>query len=169
MSTDALLIQRCLNADQQAWVELIAKYQRLIYSIAQTLCREPADASDVFQQVCFDLYQRLPDLRSTETLPAWLMTVTRRQSYAVLKARSRRAELDDMPEVESRIAQIEKEHAVERALDQASERCRQLLNLLYFDAASPSYAEIAETLHIPVASIGPTRARCLEKMKKLLS
>jgi RNA polymerase sigma factor (sigma-70 family) len=170
MASDSAIIRRCLNADQEAWSHLIAKYQRLIYSVARTYCREREDASDIFQQVCLELYQRLPDLRSTETLPAWLITVTRRRAYAFLQARNHDTELpEEMPETERRIEQIEKEHAIERALDQVSSRCRDLLNLLYFDAAGPSYTEIAAKIRIPVASIGPTRARCLEKMKKFLS
>jgi RNA polymerase sigma factor (sigma-70 family) len=144
--------------------------QRLIYSVARVFCHESDDASDVFQQVCLELYQRLPDLRSTEALPAWLITVTRRQSFAVLNHRKRNVQIeDDLPETEARLEQVEKEHAIERAMEMVSERCRELLRLLYFDATGPGYADIGARMGIPVSSIGPTRARCLEKMKQFLS
>src|SRR6266496_324683 len=81
------LIERCLKGDQDAWAELIDRYQRLIYSVAHTLSESPDDAADVFQQVCLELYQRLHQLRDAETLPAWLITVTRRQVAAMLKSR----------------------------------------------------------------------------------
>jgi RNA polymerase sigma factor (sigma-70 family) len=169
MDLDTMLFEKCLKGDERAWSELIAKYQRLIFSVARTLCKEPADASDVFQHVCLELFQRLGNLRQVETLPAWLITVTRRQCYTVLNSRKYNVQLeDDWVEIENRLEQIEKEHAVERALEQVSERCRQLLNLLYFDPSGPSYAEIADRIKMPASSIGPTRARCLEKLKTLL-
>ena len=63
---------------------------------------------------------------------------------------------------------LEKEFEIERALQQLPERCEKLLRLLYFDIDEPSYSDIARELSMPVASVGPTRARCLEKLKRLL-
>ncbi|HEY2383649.1 MAG TPA: sigma-70 family RNA polymerase sigma factor [Terriglobia bacterium] len=167
---DNELIERCLKGDQAAWRDLVVRYQRLVYSIAHVFCSNPEDVSDVFQQVWLELYQQLADLRSIEALPAWLMTVTRRRSYAVLQTRYGPEPLkEDIPYISGHLAQVEREHSVERALDQLPDRCRRLIGLLYFDASEPSYAQIAETLGMPEASIGPTRARCLEKLRKLLT
>ena len=164
------LIERCLHGEQDAWAELIARYQRLIYSVARTFCLEPEDAADVFQYVCLEWYQHLGRLRDFQTLPAWLMTVTRRRAFAVLRIKRNSAPLDEEfePAIEVRIGLIDKEHGLERALDQLPERCRRLLNLLYFDPTEPTYARIAQELEMPEPSVGPTRARCLEKLKKLL-
>jgi RNA polymerase sigma factor (sigma-70 family) len=63
---------------------------------------------------------------------------------------------------------VEQEHALERALDQVQDRCRRLIDLLYFDTNEPSYSQISQIMGMPEASIGPTRARCLEKLRKLL-
>jgi RNA polymerase sigma factor (sigma-70 family) len=166
---NAELIERCLEGDQDAWAELIDRYQRLIYSVAHTLSETPDDAADIFQQVCLELYQRLHQLRDAETLPAWLITVTRRQALAVLKSRKVLVELnEEHPQTDDRILAIENEYFVERALLDLPERCRMLIDLLYRHPSQPSYAEVADHLGIPVSSIGPTRARCLQKLRKLL-
>jgi len=166
---DNELIGRCLQGDQNAWQDLITRYQRLVYSIAHMSCSNPEDVSDVFQQVWLELYQHLSDVRNTEALPAWLITVTRRRSYAALHARYGSEPLpNDIPDVSEQLSQVEREHEVERALNQLPERCRKLIDLLYFDVEEPSYTQIAAAMGMPEASIGPTRARCLEKLKKFL-
>jgi RNA polymerase sigma factor (sigma-70 family) len=166
---DSELIERCAKDDQLAWRDLIARYQRLVYSIANTFCPHPEDASDVFQQVWMELYQHLSDLRDVEALPAWLITVTRRRAYAVRHSRHISEPLDeDLPDLSRRLLMIEKEHAVVQGLEQLSERCRRLIGLLYLAEEEPSYVEIAEAMRMPVASIGPNRARCLDRLKKLI-
>jgi RNA polymerase sigma factor (sigma-70 family) len=166
---DNNLIERCLKGDQAAWKALVTQYQRLVYSVAHTLCPHGEDVSDVFQQVWLELYQHLSDVRNIDALPAWLITVTRRRSYAVLHSRHSSEPLnEDIPDLAEHLTQIEHEHALERALDQMPDRCRRLIDLLYFDVREPSYLEIAREMGMPEASIGPTRARCLEKLRKLL-
>ncbi len=167
---DKLLIERCIKGDQTAWKDLITRYQRLVYSVAHNFCNQAEDVSDVFQQVWMEMYQHLSDLRHIEALPAWLITVTRRRCYAVIRAQRGSEQLDEGLAGDSEdLAQIEREHELERALEQLPERCRRLLNLLYFDVSEPSYSEISGTMSMPEASIGPTRARCLEKLRKIMS
>ncbi len=167
--SDRELIDSCLRGEQLGWTRLIYKYERLIYSVARALCPESEDCADIFQQVCFALYQDLKKLRSHQIIPAWLITVTRRQAYALIRARRPQALIDENDEVSiERIGIIEKEFEVELAMNQLQERCRKLINFLYLDPEEPSYAAIAATMGMPVASVGPTRARCLEKLKKLL-
>ena len=168
VNVDKDLIERCRQGNQTAWKDLVVRYERLVYSVAMTFCPE-ADAADVFQQVWMELYQRLPELRHSEALPAWLITVTRRISYKVINSRRSSEPLDDnVPDIKQQLSNVEYEHELERALGQLGDRCRQLIDLLYFSADEPSYAEISNKLSMPVASIGPTRARCLEKLRKLL-
>ncbi len=163
------LIERCLKGDQAAWKDLVNRYQRLVYSVAHVYCSNPEDVSDVFQQVWLELYQQLADLRKVDALPAWLITVTRRRSYAVLHLRYGSEPLEsDIPVVSEQLTQVEHEHEIERALDQLQDRCRRLIDLLYFDTNEPSYSEISQIMGMPEASIGPTRARCLDKLRKLL-
>jgi RNA polymerase sigma factor (sigma-70 family) len=168
--SDRELIDSCLRGEQRGWTQLIAKYERLIYSVARALCPEPEDCADVFQQVCIALYKNLSKLRSDQIIPAWLITVTRRHAYAQIRAKQPQVTIEenDAP-TRGDIDMIEREFELEVALDQVSERCRKLINLLYFDVAEPSYAEISERMGIPIPSIGPTRARCLDKLKKFLT
>jgi RNA polymerase sigma factor (sigma-70 family) len=167
---DNELIERCLAGDEIAWEDLISRYQRLVYSVAHTLCSQPEDVSDVFQQVWLELYQHLSELRSVEALPAWLITVTRRRSYAIIRSRRYSEQLDeDLPDVSQKLTLVEHEHSLERVLAQLPERCRRLIDLLYFSVDEPSYAEISQEMGMPVSSIGPNRSRCLEKLKKLLT
>jgi RNA polymerase sigma factor (sigma-70 family) len=166
---DKELIGRCIKGDQAAWKDLIVRYERLVYSVALTFCPEGDEASDVFQYVWMELYQQLSDLRHIEALPAWLITVTRRSAHKVITSRRGSEPLDEnMPDIKQQLNHIEHEHALERALSQLGDRCRHLIDLLYFNVDEPSYAEIANKLSMPVASVGPTRARCLEKLRKLL-
>jgi RNA polymerase sigma factor (sigma-70 family) len=163
------LIERCVKGDQAAWKDLVDRYQRLVYSVALTFCNQNEDASDVFQQVWMELYQHLSDLRRIEALPAWLITVTRRTAYKLISSRRGTEPLDEnFADASAQLSHIESEHALERALSQLPERCRRLIDLLYFNTDEPSYAEIAQRLAMPVPSVGPTRARCLEKLRKLL-
>ena len=166
---DAELVSACLKGDQSAWTDLIRGYQRLIYSVARVLCPEQGDADEVFQQVCLELYQRLADLRDVASLPKWLVIVTRRQSITLLRGRKETTTLDEsrLPG-KSRIETIEHRHAIERALERLPDKCRRLLNYLYFSEDGVSYASIAQRMKIPVASVGPTRARCLEKLRAIL-
>ena len=166
---DKELIDRCIKGDQVAWKHLVVRYERLVYSVALTFCPESEDASDVFQQVWLELYKQLSDVRHIEALPAWLITVTRRTCHKMLNSRHGSEPLDeDIPDTKQQLSQIEYEHALECALSQLGDRCQQLINLLYFTADEPSYADISDKLSMPVASVGPTRARCLEKLRKLL-
>jgi len=108
-------------------------------------------------------------LRNEQTLSAWLITVTRRRAYAFLRAQKPSVPLEDFSAaVDARVEMFEREFEVERALVQLPDRCVRLLRLLYFDVDEPSYVDIAKKLNMPVASVGPTRARCLEKLKRLL-
>jgi RNA polymerase sigma factor (sigma-70 family) len=76
---------------------------------------------------------------------------------------------EDIPDNSEQLTRVEHEHSLERALDQLPDRCRRLIDLLYLDASEPSYLQISKTMGMPEASIGPTRARCLEKLRKLLA
>jgi RNA polymerase sigma factor (sigma-70 family) len=166
---DNALVERCNRGDQDAWRELLNRYQRLVYSIARLLCPPGEDASDIFQQVWLELYQQLGQLRNVEALPGWLSTVTRRRAYALMRSRHGSEPIDeDTPDQSEALRQVENEHMIERALDQMPDRCRTLINFLYFEAKEPSYSEIAAAMGMPEASIGPTRARCLEKLRNLI-
>lgn len=184
--SDRELVAACLENDAVAWEALVLRYQRLIYSIPIKQGFSAVDAADVFQSVCLILLKKLSSLRNQEKLFSWLMTTTARECYRVAarwqreRPAARRRDddatdlpadrLDDLPATlppadEERIA-LERQQILRDAVARLPERCRQLITLLFYDRDEMSYAEIAARLGIPVASIGPTRARCLQKLKK---
>ena len=170
---DPELIARCLKGDDLAWETLILRYRRLIYSIPVKFNFTSADASDVFQSVCLKLIEHLHELKDETKVSSWLITTTTRQCIHVRFQRTRESPGgDDFEEpaatdanVEEIQIQAQSQQVVRDAVERLPERCRRLLEMLYFETANPSYEEIAKTMNMPVASIGPTRARCLEKLR----
>lgn len=168
---DSNLIQQCIRGEEDAWRQLVRRYERLIYSIALSICRDRDAASDVLQQVCLELYQRLDEVRSISSLPAWVATVSRRKAYTLMRSiRPTQPLSDDTPLAAADIfANIERQHALEQALTGLPPRQKRLIELLYMSPQGYSYEEIARKLGMPVASIGPTRIRCLKKLRKLIT
>jgi RNA polymerase sigma factor (sigma-70 family) len=180
---DGELIAACLAGDQNAWEALIARYQRLIYSIPVRSRLSTDDAADIFQSVCLKLYEKLSTLRDYEKISSWLITTTTREVWRV-SARNRRedvpaAENGDDRDIFSEIAAtapladeereaLEQQQIVRQSVEALPERCRSLLTLLFYENDELSYADIARRMKMPVPSVGPTRARCLEKLRKLL-
>jgi RNA polymerase sigma factor (sigma-70 family) len=181
---DRELIAQCLGGNQSAWEALITRYQRLIYSIPIRARLSPDDAADIFQAVCLKLYEKLSSLRDHERVSSWLITTTNREVWR-MAARNRRDnqsavtndedEKDALREIadagpladEQRIA-LERQQAVREAVAASSDRCRELLTMLFYQKDELSYSDIARRIKMPVPSVGPTRARCLEKLKKHL-
>lgn len=181
---DRQLIEACLAGEHSAWDALISRYQRLIYSIPLKSKLSPDDAADIFQSVSLKLYEKLPTLRDHGKIGSWLITTARRECWRVA-ARNRRevphAESSDeddsgtipdipapAPHADEERETLERQQAVRQAVESLPERCRELLTMLFYQSDRLSYAEIARRMDMPVPSVGPTRARCLEKLKNLL-
>lgn len=175
-SEDERLVQGCLDGDQQAWESLIDKYKRLIYSIPFKYGASPEDAADVFQAVCIEVFNSLPQLKNAESLRSWLITVAIRQSYRWKKKQANHVELDAMePEVAEEIAavpaaiyQVEQEQIVRDVVEQLPPRCAELVNMLFFEQPPLPYAEVARRLGLATGSIGFIRGRCLLRLRKAL-
>jgi RNA polymerase sigma factor (sigma-70 family) len=181
---DRQLIESCLAGEHSAWEALISRYRRLIYSIPLKSRLSPDDAADIFQSVCLRLYLKLSTLRDQDKISSWLITTAYRECWRVA-ARNRREpprvrsgdenESDPVADIpatapladEMREA-LERQQAVRQAVESLPERCSELLAMLFYEPEKWSYAEIARRMQMPVPSVGPTRARCLEKLKKLL-
>lgn len=173
---DPELVALCLGGDARAWETLIQRYRRLIYSIPVKFSFTSADASDVFQAVCLKLIEHLHELKDETKVSAWLITTTTRQCIHVRSQRLRESSTDDDFQepaasginVEDVQIQTQEQQAIRDAVEGLPDRCRTLLELLYFDIKNPSYETISQAMSMPVASIGPTRARCLEKLRTVL-
>lgn len=174
---DAILIHRCLRRDETAWRELVEKYQRLVYSIPRGYRLSDSVCDDVFQSVFALLYQNLASLHDTRTLAKWLITTTRRECWRIGQANARssarESELyasdmaNDAPPPEE-LERWEQRIVVQRALSRLGGPCEALLRALFMGQQRPNYAEISARLGIRQGSVGPTRARCLEKLAATL-
>jgi RNA polymerase sigma factor (sigma-70 family) len=174
--TDPELVALCLKGDGQAWEALIMRYRRLIYSVPVRFGFTTADASDVFQAVCVKLLEHLHEVKDESKVSSWLITTTTRQCLHVRSLKLREGSTEDEFEepadpsdnLEDVRIMTEQQQTVRQAVDQLSDRCRMLIEMLYFDQQSLSYDEIGQLMGMPVSSIGPTRARCLDKLRTIL-
>lgn len=178
--SDEALLQACRGGDVSAWEALIARYQRLIYAICHQAGLNPEQSADVFQSVFAALVQQLDRIEQPALLGAWIGTTTRRMSWSMVR-RKGVSELslgddtldtdvlpDDALLPDEIVLRQEQQHYVRTAVMALDERCRKLLVLLFYRPDPAPYDEIAATLGIRTGSIGPTRARCLQKLRLLL-
>jgi RNA polymerase sigma factor (sigma-70 family) len=174
--SDPELVSMCLSGDALAWEMLIIRYRRLIYSVPVRFGFTSADASDVFQAVCLKLLEHLHELKDESKVSAWLITTTTRQCIRARSRKHRESGIDEDFEeppdpadnLETLHIVVEQQQTIRDAVDQLPARCRALISTLYFDPRSLSYEEISQHLGMPVASIGPTRSRCLDKLRTIL-
>jgi RNA polymerase sigma factor (sigma-70 family) len=182
-STDDQLLAACLRGDETAWDILLDRYAALIYSIPLKYGFREADAADVFQSVCVILLEKLGTIREPRGLVAWIITTTSRQCLALVHRQTRErnrtadhqvpAEIepaapDQLPEDE--ILALERQYVVRAAINQLPPRCRGLIEGLFSDAPEhTSYQQLADRLGVPMNSLGPTRARCLSRLRHLLT
>lgn len=178
-STDAQLVRRCLAGEQAAWDLLIDRYKRLIYSIPFKYGATADDAADIFQAVCVDLITELPKLRKPDAVKSWLISVTRHKSLR-WKTRARREQGWDSPgEFEEAVAadepnaaqvmeEVQRDQDVRMALTELPDRCRRLMEMLFYGNPPPPYADVARMLGLATGSIGFIRGRCLKKLEAAL-
>ncbi|MCX7681857.1 MAG: sigma-70 family RNA polymerase sigma factor [Anaerolineae bacterium] len=174
---DAALMQACVAGDEQAWAVLLERYGRLIYTIPLRFGLPRSVADEIFQDVCLLLLEGRDNLRDYRRVRAWLVTVTRRLCIRRLRQQDRELvaelpeEMEDSAEsaVESDLTAIEEEYLVHQALERLSTLCQELIRALFFESPPRSYDAIAKALDIPVGSVGPTRIRCLEKLRREMS
>jgi RNA polymerase sigma factor (sigma-70 family) len=170
------LMRRARSGEKQAWDALVERYAPLIWSICRKYERHGADAEDVGQSVWLHLVDHLDRIRDPAALPGWLVTTTRRECVRVLRAARGQHDEGQAPNAENgsgeQIATAEEElltaerHAALRgALMSLSPCCQQLIALLIEDPPVP-YAEISARLGLAVGSIGPSRRRCLDKLRR---
>lgn len=170
------LVARARNGDKQAWDALVERYAPLIWSICRRHQLGTADAGDVSQSVWLRLVDQLDRIRDPAALPGWLATTTRRECLQVMRtARGSRpvgyvldVEIlsDELAQTtEQEVLEAERHAALRQAFSALDPFSQQLIALLIQDPPV-SYAEISAELGIPVGSIGPSRGRCLGKLRR---
>lgn len=171
-ANDAELVRACLAGDDGAWSALIERYARLVYSIPARHGLSRPDADDVFQDVWGLAVKHLASLRDGQTIAAWLITTTQRETWRVMRRRaptpaSRAAEAEAEIGTHAEFELVERRQRLREAMERLGSPCRELLEAL-FREDRPSYDVIAEQLSMARGSIGPTRARCLDKLTRLV-
>ena len=170
------LVTRARTGDQRAWDALVERYAPLVWAICRRYRLSAADAQDAGQSVWLHLVDQLDRLRDPAALAGWLATTTRRECLWVRRAPQRLQasghvlDVEDIPDEHAPIAgeellAAERHAALREALTCLPPRCQQLMVLLLEDPPLP-YAQISARLGLPVGSIGPSRARCLNKLRR---
>jgi len=170
------LVRRAASGDKTAWAPLVERYNSLVWSIARSFRMSGEDASDVVQTTWLRLVEHLDRIKDPDAVGSWLATTARNECLAHLRRRGRQGiSLEVVPEVaDSGAAPGEGVLARERdaelweALNHISGPCQQLLRILASDPP-PSYQEVGVALDMPIGSIGPTRARCLRKLRQSIA
>lgn len=174
--SDPELIAMCLNGDVRAWETLMRRYRRLIFSIPIKFGLREHDSSDIFQTVCLKLLEHLHEVKDDRKISNWLATTTTRQCLAVLSSKQREAgpeaetdePLDPAGTLEDIQLLAERYQQLRDAVGELPPRCRSMIEMLYLERTHYNYEEIGLKLGMPVASIGPVRARCLDRLRKIL-
>lgn len=172
---DEVLVQECLLGNEKAWSTLIDKYANLIFSIPVKRGFSQDDAADIFQSVCLTLLRELSTLRQPRALAAWLIRLTA-HTCTRWKNRERKyadSELDEQTIASGElpyeiVQQLEREQMLREAVSELAAECRQLIDLLFFTNPPVRYESAAATLGLATGSMGATRMRCLEKLRRSL-
>ena len=183
-SSDENLIIACRQGEANAWSMLVNRYQRLIYAIPRRAGLDEDQAAEVFQRTFAKLFEHLERIKQPERIQAWLVTTARRETLGLIHQQRREPALwdtdnrhsesryeavpDDAPLPDEALERLQEQHIIRTAIEAMGEPCCQLLKMLFYRADQLSYAEVAAALNMPEGSLGPTRARCLQKLRHLL-
>ncbi len=177
-----VLVRGAAGGDEAAWRGLVARFSNLVWAVARAHRLANADAADVYQTTWLRLAEHIGRIEHPERVGAWLATAARRECLQSLRSAAKTAPTDDMdrlditaavgnPTEEAVLAaetgreDAARAAAMWRAFERLSGRCRELLRIL-MASPPPSYAEVAAALGLPLGSIGPTRARCLQRLRE---
>ena len=168
----AELVRAAAAGDQHAWNAIVERFSSLVWATARAHRLSHDDASDVAQTTWLRLVEHLDRIREPERLGAWLATTARHESLRVIRRGRREDPTDDVDlfeapsdeSVDRLLVDPQRDAALWRAFAALSERCKALLRMLVSDE-EPSYEEIGAALGMPIGAIGPTRMRCLERLR----
>ena len=175
----ATLLTAASEGDQEAWNAITDRFTRLLWSVARSYRLGHDDAGDAVQNTWLRLLENLTKIDNPEALPGWLATTARREALGVLRRRGRTVltrdedlgvDLADPASTALDSALLDDERDVElwASFAKLPERCQQLLRVL-MACDRPVYAEVSAAFDMPIGSIGPTRMRCLERLRKLVA
>ena len=182
--SDAELIEAARACDEDAWEQIVGRYQPLINGISRRHRLAPDDVNDLSQYVWMQLLDHVHKLREPRALPGWIAATTTHRCYEILRNHKRSVSVDplvmgrfelaaaparktngDGPVgVDDDLLRADERRAIRQGLAELTESQQELLSLLVADPPVP-YSEISRRMRLPIGSIGPTRARLLKKLK----
>jgi RNA polymerase sigma factor (sigma-70 family) len=186
---DATLVAKCRQGESAAWAVLVKRYQRLVYAVVMRTGLDEHGAADVFQTVFARLIDHLPRLTQPDRLQAWIVTTAKREALRARQIGQRTVSMtrpenddgealpggledtlaDESALAEDALSDLQQMDLLRLGLDRLDDRCRELLVLLFRDEDDTvAYDDVARRMNMAVGSIGPTRSRCLAKLRKLV-
>jgi RNA polymerase sigma factor (sigma-70 family) len=173
------LVRAAAAGDARAWGQLVDLFAGLLWSICRGFRLTDDDAGDVVQLTWLRLLEHLDTIRDPQRLAGWLATTCRRECLQLLRRSQglvsvEQEQLDRMTEggfpADEPLLMAEERAALWQAFQLLSAWCQRVLRELVVDAddGPPSYRLVAARLQTPVGGLGPTRARCLSQLRKLL-
>jgi RNA polymerase sigma factor (sigma-70 family) len=169
----ASVVRRAAEGEEQAWAALVERFASLVWAVARGHGLGQADAADVSQTTWLRLAEQLNAIRDPERLGAWLATTARRESLRTLRRQERQIPVEECGdwicgdgafEMVDDLVTRERDDALWSAFEALPPNCKALLRALLADPP-PSYAELSDVFEMPIGSIGPTRARCLDRLR----
>lgn len=174
----AAYLRQAQGGDVAALDPVVRELNPLLWHVARSQGLATEDAIDVVQTTWLELLKRLHEIRSPQALTMWLISTTRRGAWraAIRRRREVASETDEMlgqvpdstPDIDDRLDADARHRALWRHLQQLPERCRELLRIVAM-VDRPDYDDVAAALGMPRGSIGPTRGRCLSKLRAMLT
>lgn len=170
------LLSLAHQGDAAAWEEIVHRYGRLVWSKVRSFRLQDADAFDAMQMTWLRLAENSHRLRHPERLAGWLAKTACRECLHILRQTRRTAEppdvalenlVDPAADPEKQVIDVDTAQALRGLLNQLPPREQTLLRALFADGPQP-YTEIARSTGIPIGSIGPTRARALQRLRGML-
>jgi RNA polymerase sigma factor (sigma-70 family) len=168
------LVKAAAEGDSRAWDAIVERYAGMVWAVGRGCGLSASDAAEVSQTTWLRLVERLGSIHDPERLGSWLAVTARRESWLVSRRAGRTIPTDTEAALADRAADEDVDHdllarerrdLLRQAFDSLHPRCQRLLRLLTADPA-PAYVDVAAALDMPIGSIGPTRARCLECLRK---
>lgn len=176
-ASDADLVKSASAGDQAAWDALVGRYGSRVWAVARAHRLSTADAEDVFQVTFLRLVTHIGTIRDPSRVGAWLATTARHECLRILRRAGRSVPSGDdlvldaedplMPPIDKKLLADERQAALWEALSRLSAACQRLLRVLMADP-EPTYEEVSRALGMPIGSIGPTRGRCLQHLRREL-
>lgn len=167
------MVTAARDGDREAWNRLVDRYAPLVWSVCRRYGLSASDAEDVGQNVWLRLVEHLGKIRVPAAVPGWIVTTTRHECLRTLRLAQRvepsgeileRSVTDDARQVIDEVLAYERNVALREAFAQLPARCQHMLSLLMQDPPVP-YGVISVRLGISIGSVGPIRARCLDRLR----